>query len=149
MDLEKNEIDKKVLDRLTMVGMEKWADYRPSELSSGQQQKISLARSMALDPILIVADEPTGNLDTVSGQELIDTFKKLNESGKTIIMVTHDLEYLQHGTHLIHMVDGQIVEEMYGDDIKKMHTVKGKRGSVSGTADVNVRDANFLKTSKK
>ncbi len=156
MDLEKPAIDKKVTERLTLVGMEKWADYRPMELSSGQQQKISLARAMALDPILIVADEPTGNLDTVSGQELINTFKKVNESGKTIIMVTHDLEYLRFGTHLVHMVDGEIVEEMYEDEIKKLHSVKGKRGggtgdnasvSVTGTEDINVRDKDFLKKS--
>jgi len=149
MDIEEEEIKKKVLERLTMVGMDKWADYRPSELSSGQQQKISLARSMALDPVLLVADEPTGNLDTVSGQELIETFVKLNNTGKTIIMVTHDLEYLPRGTHLIHMVDGQIVEELFGDDVKKLHNVKGKRGAVTNTSDINVRDANFLKMSNK
>ncbi len=140
----------KVQEMLTLVGMEKWSEYRPMELSSGQQQKISLARSMTLDPILIVADEPTGNLDTVSGQELIDTFRKLNqEEGRTIIMVTHDLEYLKFGTHLIHMLDGQIVEEVFQTEKNTLGKIKGKRGTNSDGTDANVRDTDFLKKMQK
>jgi putative ABC transport system ATP-binding protein len=138
----------KVDEILALVGMEHWADYRPNELSSGQQQKISLARSLSLDPLLIVADEPTGNLDTVSGQELIDTFRKLNENGRTIIMVTHDLEYLKYGTHLIHMVDGKIVEDVVSGRGKGVGDIKGKRGVVTTTSDANVRDPEFLKKMK-
>ncbi len=142
---DENLMFNKVNEILGIVGMEKWANYRPNELSSGQQQKISLARSLTLDPLLIVADEPTGNLDTVSGQELIDTFRKLNESGRTIIMVTHDLEYLKYGTHLIHMVDGKIVEDVVSDVGKGVGNVKGKRGTVTDTSEANVRDPEFLK----
>lgn len=135
----------KVDEILDIVGMKHWAEYRPSELSSGQQQKISLARSLTLDPLLIVADEPTGNLDTMSGQELIDTFRKLNESGRTIIMVTHDLEYLKYGTHLIHMIDGQIVEDVINQNAKGYGNIKGKRGTTTTTSEANVRDSEFLK----
>ncbi len=138
-------MDQKVHEILTTVGMEDWADYRPSELSSGQQQKISLARAMTLDPLLLVADEPTGNLDTVSGQELIETFKKISDQGRTIIMVTHDLEYLKYGTHLVHMVDGEIVEEIYQDQVKKLSRIRGKRGENTSADASNVRDKEFLK----
>lgn len=141
---DEDAMSQKVHDILTMVGMESWADYRPSELSSGQQQKISLARAMTLDPLLLVADEPTGNLDTVSGQELIETFKRISDEGRTIIMVTHDLEYLKYGTHLVHMVDGEIVEEIFQDKVKKLGTIKGKRGNLGGTESANVRDKQFL-----
>jgi len=146
-----NLMDKKVLELLSLVGMEHWADYRPTELSSGQQQKISLARALTLNPLLIVADEPTGNLDTVSGQELIDTFRKLNETGRTIVMVTHDLEYLRYGTHLIHMVDGQVVEDVFQDGKKHLSGIRGKRGNLkeTPTGEANVRDPQFLKNLKK
>lgn len=138
-------IEEKAVAALASVGMDRWKDYRPSELSSGQQQKISLARSMIIDPVLVVADEPTGNLDTVSGQELIETFMKLNEQGRTIIMVTHDLEYLRYATKIIHMIDGEVVEVYRPKKRGKLH-IKGKRGTgEEGTGEANVRDREFLK----
>lgn len=142
---DENVMNSKVHEILSTVGMEEWSDYRPSELSSGQQQKISLARALTLDPMLLVADEPTGNLDTVSGQELIETFKKISEQGRTIIMVTHDLEYLKYGTHLVHMVDGEVVEEIYQDKVKKLSAIRGKRGGNHEGETSNVRDKEFLK----
>ena len=118
--------------------------YAPSQLSSGQQQKISLARSLMTDPQLIVADEPTGNLDTVSGQDLMNTFISLIEKGKSIIMVTHDLEYLKYGTKIIHMIDGQVVEEFKPAKNKKLSQFQGKKqiGESSGIA--NVHDPKLL-----
>lgn len=95
---------------LKQVGMDEWATHGPSELSSGQQQKLSLARALVIDPVLIVADEPTGNLDTVSGKNLINTFMELNDKGLTIMMITHDLSYLKYATKLVHMIDGELVE---------------------------------------
>lgn len=148
MDLTDDEIKTRVMKSLELVGMEKWADYHPMELSSGQQQKISLARAMTLDPVLLVADEPTGNLDTVSGQELIENFCKLSEGGKTIIMVTHDLEYLRYGTHLVHMVDGKVVEEEFPKNNNTYKKIAGKKGTnttAPKVGDANVRDADFLK----
>jgi putative ABC transport system ATP-binding protein len=140
-DQDETKIKEKVGKVLETVQMAEKISYMPTELSSGQQQKISLARALALDPLLIVADEPTGNLDTVSGQELIDLFRKLVTEGKTIIMVTHDLEYLKYGNKLIHMLDGEIVEQkvVNGQKLK----INGKRGLGEGK-QANVRDKEFL-----
>lgn len=120
-------IQQKGMHVLEMVGMQDWATYRPRELSSGQQQKVSLARSLVIDPLLIVADEPTGNLDTVSGQNLIQTFLDVNAKGLTIIMITHELEYLKYANRLIHVVDGQVVENY----VTKNRVTKVKIGEES------------------
>lgn len=85
-----------------------WAMYRPGELSSGQQQKVALARSIGTNPSLIIADEPTGNLDYESGIELMNILTTLNKSGKTVIMVTHDLDYLAYASVAIEMLDGRV-----------------------------------------
>jgi putative ABC transport system ATP-binding protein len=143
---QQEEIDKKVKEVLELVEMTYRQDFYPTELSSGQQQKISLARSLVTDPVLIVADEPTGNLDTVSGHQLLETFLKLKEKGKTIVMVTHDLEYLKYATKIFHMVDGQIVEEYFP---KKTFKLKGEtKKTVNGIFDINVRDPKLLEKLK-
>lgn len=99
----------KALAVLTMVGMQEWQDYIPMELSSGQQQKVALARAVVTNPQIIIADEPTGNLDFKSGQELMTLLRNLNREGRTIIMVTHDLEYMTFASRSLVMFDGQIV----------------------------------------
>ena len=111
---EREKSEQKARMVLKMVGMEDWSDYYPTELSAGQQQKVSLARALIQDPPLIITDEPTGNLDTKSGAELMDLLFKLNKAGKTIMMVTHDLEYLKFASRILHMVDGQIDREYKG-----------------------------------
>lgn len=111
------------LAMLKIVGMDKWQDYTPTELSSGQQQKVALARAVVTNPQIIIADEPTGNLDFNSGKELMELLQKYNSQGKTIIMVTHDLEYLTYATRSLIMFDGEIV----GDADKK--ELVGKLGS--------------------
>lgn len=128
----KEESQALALTTLKEVKLDGWANYNPSSLSGGQQQRVSLARALTLDPLVIVADEPTGNLDTVAGDELINLLVNLNkEKGKTIIMVTHDLEYLKFANKLFHMVDGELVEKY--DDAKSikitgsLRTKKGKR----------------------
>lgn len=94
---------------LSEVGMNDWADYIPTQLSSGQQQKVALARAIISNPRLIIADEPTGNLDFESGKELMSILSSLNrDQSKTIIMVTHDLEYLKYAKTVVKMFDGQI-----------------------------------------
>ncbi len=115
---------------LTLMGMSSWANYQPTELSSGQQQKVSLARALITDPEVIIADEPTGNLDFESGQELMQLLVKLVEQKKTILMVTHDLEYLKYSQRAIHMFNGEITDE-YGekDKEKLLKGIKGKRGN--------------------
>lgn len=145
LDMPKDQIDQKAMQSLALVGLEKWSHYKPTELSSGQQQKISLARSLMIDPLIIVADEPTGNLDTQSGQELLDTFIKLTSEGKTIIMVTHDLEYLKYATHIIHMVDGTIVEEQLVTKKNEQRiSAMGKKEVTGHKTDATVRDSNYL-----
>jgi len=121
----------KALDSLVQVGMQDWKDYIPSELSGGQQQRIDIARALVNDPTIIVADEPTGNLDFESGQKIMQLLKGLStDMGKTILMVTHDLEYLVNATKVIKMFDGAIVEvKNSGEDESKILTGVGyKRG---------------------
>lgn len=108
---------KKSQETLQMVGMLDWQDFMPTELSSGQQQKIALARAVITNPKVIIADEPTGNLDFKSGEELMQLLKKLNDAGKTIVMVTHDLEYLTFASRSLIMFDGKIVEEANSHDL--------------------------------
>lgn len=115
---------------LKRVEMDDWADYLPSELSSGQQQRVALGRAIITNPEIIIADEPTGNLDFEAGQMLMQLLQDLNQKeGKTIIMVTHDLEYLQFAKSGIKIFDGK-VEELYSDTDKKglMTQMKSKRG---------------------
>lgn len=121
----------KALELLATVTMQDWADYLPSELSSGQQQRIALTRALITDPEIIIADEPTGNLDFESGQELMSLLRSLNEKqGKTVVMVTHDLEYLKFAKSAIKMFNGEI-EGQYNEKDKSnlIKEVKSKRGA--------------------
>ena len=91
-----------------MVGLGDRLDHRPTQLSGGQQQRVAIARSLVNDPLLILADEPTGNLDSRTGQEVLELIDTLNQQGKTIVLVTHD-ERIAHRAHrVIHMKDGRI-----------------------------------------
>ncbi len=125
------EREKKAINILKLVGMEQGAYQAPTELSSGQQQRISLARALITEPALIVADEPTGNLDSKAGEDIMSLFKEFNDQGKTVVMVTHDLEYLKYATRSINMSDGLVVGEYKKDDprLKKMSV--SKRGNIS------------------
>lgn len=114
---------------LKEVDMESHAEYRPSELSSGQQQRIALARALVIDPELIIADEPTGNLDYQSGQELMLLLSNLNKNGRTIVMVTHDLEYIQYAKTAIQMLDGRIEATFNQSNIHQLsQRLASKRG---------------------
>jgi ABC-type lipoprotein export system ATPase subunit len=106
-----HEIIPKAAQLIELVGMEKWADHRPYDLSGGQQQRIALARALLLDPSLIIADEPTGNLDQKAGDELMSLLADINKKfALTIVMVTHNMSQYDFGTKIINMVDGKIVE---------------------------------------
>lgn len=109
-------------EQLNRVGMLEWADYRPTELSSGQQQKVSLARALLSDPDIIIADEPTGNLDYRSGVELMEQFSALAAAGKTILMVTHNIDNVDYTTQVVQMFDGKIVgvNKTKEEDVKKL-----------------------------
>lgn len=122
------EREKKAWEMLKMVGMEKGAHQHPTELSSGQQQRVSLARALISDPVLIIADEPTGNLDSKASEEIMELFRQFNERGKTVIMVTHDLEYLKFATKSVNMADGVVVGEYLANDSKLKSLSLSKRG---------------------
>lgn len=112
----REEREAKAIEKLKQVHMEQSAYQAPTELSSGQQQRVSFARALISDPALVVADEPTGNLDSKSSIELMEMFAGYNNSGYTIIMVTHDLGFLSYATRVINMSDGEIIGEYFKGD---------------------------------
>lgn len=101
----------KAAKSLEKVGMTRWSRYKPTELSAGQQQKIALARALVTDPKVLVADEPTGNLDHASSVALMQTLEDLNKSGITVIMVTHNVEQLTSANRVLQMFDGTIIND--------------------------------------
>ena len=98
----------KVREVLELVGLEARTNHKPGQLSGGQQQRVAIARAVVTDPKLILADEPTGNLDSRNGDEIMDMLLTLNEQGTTILMVTHSAENAAKAHRTIHMLDGQI-----------------------------------------
>ena len=96
---------------LERVGMAHRAKHLPSQLSGGQQQRVAVARAVAGEPVILLADEPTGNLDSKSGEAVMDLLRELHQSGATICMVTHDPRYARHAGRTIHLFDGRVVEE--------------------------------------
>lgn len=100
----------------TMVGLGERLDHRPTQLSGGQQQRVAIARSLVNDPFFILADEATGNLDSVTTEEILAIFQMLNDEGRTIIMVTHEDDVSQHAKRIIRLKDGEIqVDERVKD----------------------------------
>lgn len=104
------------MEMLKMVGMEDRADHRPNELSGGQKQRVAIARAMINDPAIILADEPTGALDSKTGHMVMDLFHKLHEKqGKTIVLITHSQELAQETERIVTLLDGQIVADNGGE----------------------------------
>jgi putative ABC transport system ATP-binding protein len=99
----------RVFELLEMVGLVDWQLHRPSELSGGEQQRVAIARALANDPSLILADEPTGNLDSKTGVEIMGLFVKLQQQGRTILMVTHDNNIAAYSQRTIHLLDGRVI----------------------------------------
>ena len=109
LGLSRKERRAKVDEALELVGLESRAKHKPQELSGGQQQRVAVARSVVGDPKLILADEPTGNLDTKNGEDIMNMLRMLQQRGATILMVTHSPQHGERADRIISMLDGQVV----------------------------------------
>ncbi len=98
-------------EALERVGLQDRGGHKPNELSGGQRQRVAIARALVTEPSIVFADEPTGNLDTTTGHEIMGIFKRLNEQGVTIILVTHEREIAQYANRIIHIRDGLISDD--------------------------------------
>ncbi|MEI9812610.1 MAG: ABC transporter ATP-binding protein [Acidobacteriota bacterium] len=107
-----SERKKRVHEALERVGMSHRVKHYPSQLSGGQQQRVAVARALAGDPSILLADEPTGNLDSTNGEAVMDLLRELHRNGATICMVTHDPRYEKYADRSIHLFDGRIVEDV-------------------------------------
>lgn len=113
--VEKHERNERAAKALAMVGLEQRLNHLPNEMSGGQRQRVAIARALVNDPTIIMADEPTGNLDTKSGIEVMEIFNHLNAMGRTIILVTHEPDIAEHARRVIHVRDGLIVRDERGE----------------------------------
>ncbi len=105
---------KRAHEALEKVGMAHRAKHLPSQLSGGQQQRVAVARAVAGEPSILLADEPTGNLDSTNGEAVMELMRELHRAGATICMVTHAPRYAQHADRIVHLFDGRVVEEEEG-----------------------------------
>jgi putative ABC transport system ATP-binding protein len=112
--IKRRERTKRAKELLKTVGMEERSDHNPNELSGGQKQRVAIARAMANDPSIILADEPTGALDTKTGRIVMDIFHELHRSGKTIILITHSPELAKETERIITISDGNIISDTAG-----------------------------------
>lgn len=119
-DMPSAERKKRVQEALERVGMSHRMKHYPSQLSGGQQQRVAVARSVAGDPAILLADEPTGNLDSTNGEAVMELLRDLHREGATICMVTHDPRYAAHADRAIHLFDGRVVEDESGETAKEL-----------------------------
>ena len=108
--VNKSERQARVRQALEKVGLEKRAKHLPTELSGGQQQRVAIARAMVTNPSLILADEPTGNLDSKTSGEIMRMFQELHEQGNTIVLITHDNDVARQAKRVVHILDGKLTE---------------------------------------
>jgi putative ABC transport system ATP-binding protein len=115
----KAEREEKALGALTGVGLGDRYKHKPNELSGGQRQRVAVARALVNDPSIILADEPTGNLDTKTSYEIMELFDDLHQQGNTIIMVTHEEDIAQYAHRIIRLRDGLIESDVVNNDVRK------------------------------
>jgi len=121
----KRQRNQRATEVLKLVGLEDRMSHRPTELSGGQQQRVAIARALVNDPQLILADEPTGNLDTTSGANIMVLLSELHRSGRSVLVVTHDIRMKQFATHHLYLLDGRIVDEAEYNAASVLLTDKG------------------------
>jgi len=112
--VKKEEREKTAKKLLEMVDLSDRLQNAPNQLSGGQQQRVAIARSLVMDPAIILADEPTGNIATAQAEEIMALFQKLNKEGRTIVMITHEPDIAEHAKRIIHIRDGKIVQDGNG-----------------------------------
>ncbi|KLJ02970.1 ABC transporter ATP-binding protein [Luteimonas sp. FCS-9] len=110
-DIARDALRRRVREVLEVVGMGHRTRHYPGQLSGGQQQRVAVARALAGDPAILLADEPTGNLDTRNGEAVMQLLEQLHDSGTTLCMVTHDAAFARRAQRIVHMLDGRIVDE--------------------------------------
>lgn len=119
MGLDNKEREKRIKEALNQVGLSNRMHHKPSELSGGQQQRVAIARALATNPSVIMADEPTGALDSKTGKEILALLKTLNKNGSTIILITHDLSIAKEAQRRIQIKDGEMTSDDGGDIIER------------------------------
>lgn len=124
--MKKPERKEKAAAALARVGLEDRMEFKPTQLSGGQKQRVAIARAMVNNPELLLADEPTGALDSRSGAQIMELFEKLNEEGVTIVMITHDEKIAAHAKRIIHIIDGEIT-----GGVQKQEALREDSGEVS------------------
>lgn len=109
--MTRREAEERCMNIIRLLGIDHRLFHKPSELSGGQKQRVSIARALSCNPAILLADEPTGALDTGSGKEVLKLFEELNKMGNTIVMITHDLNVAKAAGRIVHIIDGQLSEE--------------------------------------
>ncbi|WP_288577374.1 ABC transporter ATP-binding protein [uncultured Holdemanella sp.] len=112
--IDKEKRNQRAIDVLNKVGLQDRISFKPSQLSGGQKQRVAIARAIINNPKILLADEPTGALDQASGKQVMELFKSLNDEGVTIIMITHDANVASHAKKILHIIDGEIIENKQG-----------------------------------
>ncbi|KHD35423.1 macrolide ABC transporter ATP-binding protein [Clostridium acetobutylicum] len=111
--LNSNEIKYRAHEVIKKVGLEEHLNHKPSELSGGQKQRVAIARALATKPEIILADEPTGALDSKTGKEVIEMIKEINEDGNTVVLITHDMQIAKEAKRIVTVKDGKIISDKY------------------------------------
>jgi len=126
---KRKERTERALDYLGKVGLSEWAAHLPSEMSGGQKQRVAIARALAADPKVLLADEPTGALDSKTSYEVMDIIQNINDEGKTILVVTHEPDIADMCKRIVHLKDGVIVEDKYIEQVRASQYVEQVRVS--------------------